>query len=75
MVCTAIIPDGQIVPVPPPVPALDVVVPDDEVEEPVQQFGGFVFRQIVDLLHVVAKGEEGLPSRDRVRSNHGVDGT
>lgn len=74
MVHRPVVPDRQIVHVLPAVPHLQVVVLDDELHEPAQEVRRLLVAEAVDLLHVVADGEDGLPAGDRVRADDGVDG-
>lgn len=74
MIHTPIIPNRQIIHILPLMPNLQIVVLDNELHEPLQRTLGLLGRELVDLLHVVADGEDGLPACDRVGVDHGVDG-
>lgn len=73
MVHRPVVPDGQIVDILPPVADLQVVVLDDELDEPVEEVLRLGLAQPVDLLDVVAHGEDALPARHGVRADDGVD--
>jgi hypothetical protein len=46
------------------------VVLSDESHKPAQRLVTFLFRQVVDLLHMVPDGEHALPARDGIGPNH-----
>jgi hypothetical protein len=74
MVHRPVVPDSQVIHVLPAVPHLQVVVLDDKLHEPAQEVRRLLIAEAVDLLHVVADGEDGLPAGDGVRADDGVDG-
>ena len=53
---------------------LQVVVFHNQLDEPVQQRLRFQGRHVVDVLHVGADCEDGLPPCHRVGANDGMDG-
>jgi len=69
-----VVPDGQVVLVLPPVAHLQVVVVDDQADEPVEQRAALESCHVVDLLHVRTDGEDGFPASHWVGADHGVDG-
>ena len=60
--------------VPPPEPALKVMVVLDHTVELLQQLLRLVRINLVDALGELADGEDASPARDRVRAHEGVDG-
>lgn len=74
VVDAAVVPDGEIIRIPPAQADLQVVVLDDEADEPVEEVARLVVAEPVDALHVVAHGEDGPPPRHRVRADHRVHG-
>lgn len=72
MVDGAVVPDGEVVDVLPAVAHLQVVVLDDQGDEPVQEALGLVVREPFDPLHVRAYREHALPARHRVRADNRV---
>lgn len=62
MVHAAVIPNREVVGTLPAVPHLQVVVVDDEAQEPRQQAVGLARREAVNVLDVVAQCEHGLPA-------------
>lgn len=72
MVDGAVVPDGEVVEVLPAVADLEVVVLDDEVDEPVEEVARLVVGEALDALDVVADGEDALPARHGVRADDGV---
>lgn len=53
---------------------LEIVVLGDHAEELVHEVGALVFGQAIDVLDVVADGEDGLPAGDGVGADDGVLG-
>lgn len=74
MIHAAIIPDRQIIRILPSMPNLQVVVLRNQLYEPVQRGFAFFFGEPVDLLHVVADCEDGLPTGHRIGADYGVCG-
>lgn len=70
----AIVPDGEIVDIVPSVTDLQVMVLDDQADEPVQDVLGLVIRQTMDVLDMVAHREHGFPACHGVGAHDGVDG-
>lgn len=56
----------------PPMTELRVVLLNNHLQEPILQPATLIGRYIVDLGYMVAHGEEALPARHGVRSNHRV---
>ena len=54
-------------------PDLGVVVLVDQLQEPAQQMLALCLRHAIDMFHVGANGEDGLPASDRVCTNDWVD--
>lgn len=73
MVNTTIIPDGKIIDVGPSVADLQVMILHNQADEPVQEVLGLVFREAVNVLDVVAHGEDRLPAGHGVGAHDGVD--
>lgn len=69
-----VVPDGDVVGVLPAQTHLDRVVLCHEVVEPLEEVVALLGRDVVDVPHVRADGEDALPARHRVRADHGVDG-
>lgn len=69
-----VVPDGDIVLVPPLESRLQLVVAVDEVQVPLEQPVALLVRQPVDVLHVPAHGENALPARHGVGPHQRVDG-
>lgn len=70
----AVVPDGEVINIFPPVTNLYVMVLDNETDKPIQEVLGLVLRETVDMLDMVAHGEHGLPASHRVGAHYRVDG-
>lgn len=73
MIDAAIVPDGEVVDVGPPVANLQIMVLDNQTDEPVQEVLRLVVRETVDVFHVVTHGEHRLPAGDRVGPHNRVN--
>jgi hypothetical protein len=74
VVHTPVIPDGEIVRVLPPVTDLQIVVIDEQSHEPCEKSLALELAHVVHLAYVLADGKDGLPARDGVGADDGVDG-
>lgn len=74
MVHTPVIPDGEIIRVLPLVADLQIVVIDEQSHEPCEESLTLLLSHVVNLGNVMAECEDGLPARDGVGADDGVDG-
>ena len=69
MICTSIIPDGNII-LSPFKADLNIVIMSQKIQEMIQNEFTFTFRNIIDMAHVMAHSEHRFPTRNRVCTNH-----
>lgn len=74
MVHTPVIPDCEIIRVQPLVTDLQIVVIDEQSHEPCEESLTLLLSHVVNLGNVLAECEDGLPARDGVGADDGVDG-
>ena len=74
MIDTAIVPNRKIVDVLPAVTDLEIVVLNDQLDEPVQEVSRLIFRKAVNVLDMVSNREHTLPPRDWVGANYWMNG-
>lgn len=74
MICTAIVPDGDVIDVFPAVPYLEVMIFHQQSHEPIFQRFTLVWCDPIDVLEVMSYGIEGSPACDRIGPHHRVDG-
>lgn len=73
VVCTPIVPDGQVVGVLPSVPYLQILVFENQAQKPSLQRLGLQRRDVVDVLHMNTNREDGLPACHGIRADDRVD--
>lgn len=73
MINTSIIPNREIVRILPPMPDLQIMVLDNQLNEPVQGPLALFLGQSIDLLDVVSYSKYRFPASDWVGANHGMD--
>jgi len=69
VICTPIIPDGDVV-FAPLEPHLHIMIMRHQIEKVVQKDITFNFRDVIDVTHMVAHRENRLPSCDRVGADY-----
>ena len=74
MIHRPIIPNRKVILALPPQPNLQIMVIRNQINKPLQSMLALRLRQPIDLLHVVADGEDGFPARDGIGADHRVDG-
>lgn len=73
MIDRPIIPDGHVILILPPIADLKIMILDNELYKPIEEMLGFLLAETVDLLNVMAYGEDAFPTSDRVGADHGMD--
>jgi hypothetical protein len=72
VVHASVVPDGQIILVLPSLADMQIVVLNNQLDEPFQCMLAFLLGQAVDLLHVMANSKDRFPACDGIRSDHGM---